>query len=299
MSEFALQNDIDIQFIDWLKSHGATFPKLIWPALNEAGVKGGIARETIESDEVMMNIPIQCMITPEAAFADKVVGPILKQHERLLYGDLLLTVYIMHEHLKGDRSFYYPFLRTLPTPDTVTMWPDQMLYRMEDDAVTLKVKQKQAFLQRVYARFITHICREHPDEMPLKQYTYELYLFAWGVIQSRAFGKRLPWTALVPFADCLNHSNVQTKYDYNVDGNGVFRLYPTGGNRYPVGTEAFNSYGRRPNANLLVDFGFALLLNEWDSVSSTSPCIYASLPVCHPLAIYTMLCCSVVCFVML
>lgn len=36
---------------------------------------------------------------------------------------------------------------------------------------------------------------------------------------------------MVPFADCLNHNNVQTKYDYDVDGNGLFRMYPSGTNR--------------------------------------------------------------------
>ena len=35
-------------------------------------------------------------------------------------------------------------------------------------------------------------------------------------IQARAFGRRLPWTALVPFADTLNHINVQTKYDFSI-----------------------------------------------------------------------------------
>ena len=38
----------DLQFVAWLKSHGASFPKIIWPALNDAGIKGGIASETIE-----------------------------------------------------------------------------------------------------------------------------------------------------------------------------------------------------------------------------------------------------------
>ena len=50
---------------------------------------------------------------------------------------------------------------------------------------------------------------------------------------ARAFGRRLQWTALVPFADCLNHGNVGVKYDYDVDGNGLFRMFPTGRNRYP------------------------------------------------------------------
>jgi hypothetical protein len=46
----------------------------------------------------------------------------------------------------------------------------------------------------------------------------------------------------------------------------VFRLFPTGENRYAKGTEVFNSYGRRPNDNLLIDYGFAMEDNEWDSV---------------------------------
>ena len=71
----------------------------------------------------------------------------------------------------------------------------------------------------------------------------------------------------IPFADCLNHSNVQTKYDFDIDHNGYFRLFPTGSNNYIAGTEVYNSYGRRHNENLLLDYGFAMLDNEWDHVS--------------------------------
>jgi hypothetical protein len=52
---------------------------------------------------------------------------------------------------------------------------------------------------------------------------------------TRAFGRRLPWLALVPFADFLNHGNVQVKYDYNVEGNEMFRIYPSGKNNYKTG----------------------------------------------------------------
>jgi len=64
----------------------------------------------------------------------------------------------------------------------------------------------------------------------------------------------------------LNHSNRQTKYDYNQENNNYFRLFPTGSNQYPQGNEVFNSYGRRTNENLLMEYGFALLDNEWDSI---------------------------------
>lgn len=81
----------------------------------------------------------------------------------------------------------------------------------------------------------------------------------------------------MPFADCLNHGNVQTKYDYNVDANGVFRMFPTGVNHYRTGKEVFNSYGRRNNENLLLDYGFALLDNQWDEVVCCCCCILSLL----------------------
>ncbi len=44
----------------------------------------------------------------------------------------------------------------------------------------------------------------------------------------------------------------------------MFRLFPSGTNRYPRRAEVLNSYGRRANDNLLLEYGFAMLDNEWD-----------------------------------
>lgn len=108
-------------------------------------------------------------------------------------------------------------------------------------------------------------------EFPRAQYTREKFAFAWKTIQARTFGRRLPWTALVPFADCLNHANVATKYDFDVAQNGLFRLFPSAANAYAAGAEVFNSYGRRANFHLLLDYGFALPDNEWDYVDIELP----------------------------
>jgi histone-lysine N-methyltransferase SETD3 len=107
-----------------------------------------------------------------------------------------------------------------------------------------------------------------PDLFPLKDFSIESFEFCWYSILSRAYGRRLPYTAVVPLADAFNHSNVQSKYDLNVDGNGHFRVYPTGNHSITRGSEILISYGRWPNRDLLLDFGFALLENEWDRVSS-------------------------------
>lgn len=65
------------------------------------------------------------------------------------------------------------------------------------------------------------------------------------------------------------------RYDFDVEGSGTFRLFPSGTNHYPRRAEVLNSYGRRANDNLLLDYGFAMLDNEWDTaevVCSLSPC---------------------------
>jgi hypothetical protein len=61
------------------------------------------------------------------------------------------------------------------------------------------------------------------------------------------------------FLALKNHANLPTKYHFEAPpiGEGVFRLFPSGTNAgYASGCEVFNSYGKRPNDNLLMEYGF-------------------------------------------
>ncbi len=255
------------RFCDWLKENGARYPKIQWPSLDTVGgCRGAKAIETINTGEVMMEIPIKLMMSPVHAFADPVVGTCLKSSQDLLRGDVLLTVYIMYEILKGSDSFYEPFIAILPEPGSIVQWTEEELRALQDDSIAYRAHNRRKMLRTTYQKSIVALCERFPDVFNVEQYTHDLFLFAWFCIQARAFGRRLPWTALVPFADCLNHANVATKYDYNIDNNGIFRMMPTGTNSYQQGSEVFNSYGRRPNDNLLLDYGFSLLDNQWDAL---------------------------------
>ena len=48
---------------------------------------------------------------------------------------------------------------------------------------------------------------QFPELFPQEKVSKDLYLWALGFVQSRAFGWGLPCAMLVPLADCLNHSN--------------------------------------------------------------------------------------------
>lgn len=266
MADAAAPSKID-RFKAWLHANGAIFSKIEWPSVDTVGgCRGAQALEDIASEEHMLEIPIKLMMSPPTAFADSTIGPILRAHEDSLRGDLLLSLYIMFEMSKGSSSFYYPYLQILPEPGSVSQWTSAQMQELQNEDLLLKAKNRLTTLRNSYNRAILPLCQRYPLQLPAEAFSYNLFLFAWYSVQARAFGRRLPWTAMVPFADCLNHSNLQTKYDYNVGNNGLFRLFPSGSNCYPKGCEVFNSYGRRHNDNLLLDYGFAMLDNEWDQV---------------------------------
>lgn len=116
------------QFCNWLHENGARYPKIDWPSTKTvSGIRGGVAKESIASDEHMIEIPIKLMMAPPVIFSDPDVGSLLKSVEDMLHGDLLLTVFIVHEVRKGTNSFYGPFLKILPEPGNVSEWNDEHL----------------------------------------------------------------------------------------------------------------------------------------------------------------------------
>jgi hypothetical protein len=256
------------RFMEWLHENGALFSKIDFPRNDTpSGIRGAIAVDDIQTNEHMMVIPARLMMAPTHIFADPIYGPILQREIKdLLRGDFLMTVYLMHEMRLGEASFYKPYIDILPVPNCISEWNHEELMQLQDERIILRAKNRKKYVENSYIRVIHGLNRQHPTLFPLEEFTFENFRFAFNTIQARAFGRRLPWTALVPFADCLNHTNVQTKYDYNIDQNGVFRLFPTGRNAYPKGSEVFNSYGRRENENLLMDYGFAMMPNHWDEV---------------------------------
>ncbi|KAG5192774.1 hypothetical protein JKP88DRAFT_144826, partial [Tribonema minus] len=261
------------RFLQWLRENGATWDKLEWPSYATAsGSRGAIATADIAPGEPFLCVPERCMLTPPQAQRLPCVGPVFAaEAEGLLRGDAALALYVMHELLRGDASFYAPYLAVLPAPHTAEDWDATAVAVLQDERLAASADARSRQLTRAWERTMSALAASYPGMFPRETYTLALWRRAWGVIRARAFGRRLPWSALVPLADCLNHGNVPTKYDFDAGGNGVFRLWPSGGGSasvaVPRGCEALNSYGRRSNAHLLLEYGFAMLDNEWDEVA--------------------------------
>ena len=44
----------------------------------------------------------------------------------------LLAVYIMHQYLKKEASFFFPYLRILPMPTPLPEWTQEELEQLQD-----------------------------------------------------------------------------------------------------------------------------------------------------------------------
>eukprot|EP00946_MAST-07B_sp_MAST-7B-sp1_P002193 g2193.t1 len=262
----------DEAFARWFHENGGSYPKIEWPSRDTVGaVRGTTAKEDIGSGEPMLFVPQSIMISPPVCHAHPELGPVFSKHRAFFArdDDTMLAVFVMYERARGPASFWHPYLDMLPWPGSIADWDQSELEELQDLSLMQDAIMRPVKIKAKYDSLMGLLVGHHPELFSREVHTLHRFTFAWMSIQARAFGRRLPWTALVPFADCLNHTNVATKYDFDVEGTGMFRLMPTGDNCYPKGSEVFNSYGRRNNRFLLMEYGFALEKNEWDTCSVT------------------------------
>lgn len=222
------------EFLNWLKENGAKFPKIMWPARTTVdGVRGTVALSDIRSHEIMLEIPRKLLICEPTCKLSKIIGHVFEDPTLFRFGGVgseLIAVFLMHEYLQGKKSFWYPYIKVLPDPTTICKWTDTQLDMLQDNALSKAAKDKWGHFRVQYIRLFSRLRTRFPDEFPEDLYTERLFIWAILTVSARAFGRRLEWMALVPFADNLNHGNVATKYDFDVDGNDVFRLFPCGTN---------------------------------------------------------------------
>ena len=277
-------------FSAWLAEHGALYPKIEWPTRQTVGgVRGTTARADIASGErEMLQIPLKLMMAPPTTEKSEAFGELMRAYDIVPRGSMLsLTVFLLLEKiLKGEASFWHPYIRMLPHPGTTLDWSAAELVELQDETVHSESQRLRAqhavkfhaCFERLRERFPAIVGATKSESAALG-FTAPAWEWCAMNVQARCFGRRLPWLALVPFADSLNHANVATKYDFDVEDNGCFRLFPVGSNSYAQGAEVFNSYVAFPPLLPLCALSLSLSL----SLSLTFFLSFSYRPRTHPL----------------
>ncbi len=162
-----------------------------------------------------MFIPNNCIVSIQRA-RNSGIKHVLEAHPELFESkhpdcdQLTLTAFLIHEALKGEQSFFKPYLDVMNEADLVCFWSKELLDQLHDIELFLEAG---VYSREVYDEWsaLGKCLKQHPDAFP----GYEDHHFAryYNLACTRCFGWTLPSTMMVPMADFLNHQPSDTQYE--------------------------------------------------------------------------------------
>jgi hypothetical protein len=128
-------------------------------------------------------------------------------------------VYVFHELLKEEKSFWHPYFEVISWSDIPMLWKESELSEFQDAVLKASILAYRVDFDeewdlcykvlRQYDKYFPGLA----DESKYEQNT-QLFIRAFGTVVTRCFGWGLPCTTMVPFADFINHHNVDSSYEF-------------------------------------------------------------------------------------
>ena len=113
-------------FQDYVESIPFIYPKVAYPSVFGEGLVGVRATEDILPNEPILFVPAQAFITIARA-RNSSIARIFNAHPALFMRHydkdyLILTTFIIYEHIKGKESEWYAYLRIMGEADLPYHW---------------------------------------------------------------------------------------------------------------------------------------------------------------------------------
>ena len=117
-------------FNEWCLQNGVQYTKIKYPGYFEGGLVGVQATAPIEHREAFISVPYKMLMTVEAARRHPVLSPILRDNPQLFseaqkgdWEQLTLVIYLCYEFMKGEESFWKPYIDLMPDTTFFCEWP--------------------------------------------------------------------------------------------------------------------------------------------------------------------------------
>ncbi|KAA1473478.1 SET domain-containing protein [Dentipellis sp. KUC8613] len=279
-------------FRTWLASHGASFN----PKVGYAELLSGfsiVAADALEADSTIVTCPFSLAITPE--LSKRALLTVLKD-DAILGGwseRQLICAYIVFHWIIDTQShpafMHTPYLDTLPSPDqlrTPLHFTPAELETLKGTNLYGATLERRANWEAEWKQ-----CQEgiaNADHEWAQNFTWDHYLTASTYLSSRAFPSTLlartpslvqtpaSHPILLPAIDSLNHARAQpvswvvTYPEPTTPASPASPAEPTislihHAPHAPL-QEIFNNYGPKPNAELILGYGFAVPDNPDDTI---------------------------------
>lgn len=240
-------------FIDWLKNNGAVFSEMVELRAYDDEVRGVHAARDIADEEIVMEIPLSCLITVEMGKETEVGRAVLEAELDLdAPKHVFLMLFVLCDRKKPGSRFK-PYYDMLPATlsNMPIFWNEDELSYLEGSYLTTQIEERKRAIATDFEA-IRHAC-------PSFDCTLEEFKWARMCVCSRNFGvvvNGVRTSALVPYADMLNHYRPrETKWTYD-NSRGAFTI--TALQNIEKGAQIYDSYGQKCNHRFLLNYGFAI-----------------------------------------
>lgn len=114
--------------------------------------------------EHMIIIPHRLMMSEVHAMSDPELGHVFRDKIPILKSDNGLALYLMQQTLKGDESFYWPYLRILPNePRNLAHWDESRLFELQDHDLVRRRASRKKHIASLYDRTMKILGGSYPD----------------------------------------------------------------------------------------------------------------------------------------
>ena len=217
------------EYIDYLVQKGAKINKLKvgqFQLKNDLPYTGLIASEEIYSNETLLEIPVNLLLTTKKAYFSELRKVFIENptffsaYHSSSWEDHMLLVYLLSEYKKGKHSEWYYLLQNLPKDlDYVIFWSDEELNKLEDDTI-VQIAKKHRREYEEEKEVILSLSKKYPDLLDPMYFTSENIQWIYTHLVTRCFGKYLEYVTMVPFAELFNHECSDVFYDLKyLEGN--------------------------------------------------------------------------------
>lgn len=213
-----------IVLLKWAKTNRISFGKLR-PAYFPKTGRGLITCKTLNGGDLVISVPEEMLITTKTAEQSEIGKQLLKLHVKL-NPLLVLCVFILHEKHRGKKSFWSPYISTLPRSfNTPAYFSEEELNTLPSSLHEECIKQIKTLsdsyeeLKGLLENYSSVLDKEFLDLL-----TFDEFRWAWFVVNTRSVYKADKTVAssvgmvtstlqmenayaLAPVLDLLNHTD--------------------------------------------------------------------------------------------
>lgn len=280
--EYNLNNDPTIILLrKWMNSNGwSDISRLILKKFDSTG-RGVCAYTSIKPGEVLIEVPINLMITPNDV---RQSCDMLSSNDTFQYQDLLTLYIALQKHL-GSKSKWRHYITSLPpncpslpflcTEEEINLLPLDIRFAILRSSRLFEESRTRVF-RSIKSTWLCPCCSERASCV----LNTDLFTWSYVMVNTRAvylnpgiLNNELPIglsdepsMAMCPFLDMFNHDfKAKTEIRLGERNEGlVYQLVTqTPTKKYE---QIFISYGAHDNLKLLCEYGFFLLENRLDVV---------------------------------